>query len=103
MSAQRPQAYFRTMENGLMAVTDLLLQNSVDLTEVKELIYGRYRQEDERRATCDAQRREMRDKLANLTTSTAQYHEPSATSTSDSSGEYQRTANVKGTDIEGLT
>lgn len=75
MSAQRPRAYFETLENGLATATDLLLQNADDLATVKNLIYARYQREDERRAACQMHRRDMQTQVENLTSSAARFGE----------------------------
>jgi len=65
MTDSQPQlTYSKTMADGLAALTDLTLQNSNDLAEVRELIYGRYALEDEKRAACDTKRGDLRDQLA---------------------------------------
>lgn len=76
MSETRPRQYFETLENGLTKATDVILENSSDMDEVKKLMFGRYRHEDERRAACNVQRGEMYAQLASMAHSTARYHEP---------------------------
>lgn len=62
-----PQTFLETIADGLAPLTDLLLSNYGDVVEMKELVYARWRLEDERHEACDAQRRDMQDMLHNLT------------------------------------
>jgi hypothetical protein len=62
----RPKTYNETMSEGLAGLTNLTLSNRTALEEVKQLIYDRYKREDDRHETCDAQRQDLRDTLSKL-------------------------------------